>query len=317
MKKIPFLILEVCIVFSLISIIVYFGINKYNNLFNDLPKYEVKFNDIDGLDIGSPVRLAGVRIGHVVKQELKDNGVIITFKVINKNVAIPKNSTAGIEFFGLGGTKSLEIQPPQEDGAPDSPLLKPVNPLRFNSLMEMVNTLAEVTLDFSRSLFYFLDENAQDFGTIIKNAPFYLQQKSYELEKTGETIEEKSEQTIERTKEIKELVKETSDNLENVRKTLSNLATEEEIKNGIDQLKVTTENLADMIENGDAKKKIGTINDKIIVFNKKARELNKKIGKIKNREVGYLREFSDSLKKTADKMQKLIDSLEKRSNSSK
>ncbi len=312
MKKIPFLLLETLIIIFLLSILVYFGINKYNSLFNDFPKYTVKFNDINGLEIGSPVRLAGVRIGHVVKQQLKGNKVSVTFKVVNKEAKIPKGAIAGIESSGLGGSKSLEIYPPTSK-VQEGPLLQPVEPLRIDSLKEIINILSEASLDFSRTIYSFLNENAENAGAKLKNALKYLRQKSFRLQNSQQKIEESGKTAAEKTKIIKELVKETSDNIDTVRKNMSNLATSEEVKSGIHQLKETTENLADFVENGKAQQKLEELNVKVKNFNKKAKQLNEKVSKIKDRELDYIIEFNNSVKKIAEKMQKLVDSYEEKS----
>lgn len=311
MKKIPLLLLEFLAVICLITILIYFGVNKYNELFNNFPKYTVRFKDIDGLCIGAPVRLAGVHVGHVVRQELEDNKVLITFKVVNKKAKIPKGSTAGIESTGLAGSKSLEIKPPESEN-PGGAILQPVGPLRIDSIKEIISILSEATLDFSESVFSFLDKNAQDAGSNLKKTTEYIQKKTRELELSGERIENAGKNAIRKTKKVKEMVKETSDNIENIKKTMENIDPNEKMADSIDTIKTSTEKLTEFIEKGEARQKIQAMDGKLRKFNEKTAKLNEKINKIKNKELGYLNEFNESLKSTAEKMQKWIDSFEKK-----
>ena len=73
--------------------------------------YYMFFDDADGLIKGSPVRLMGINIGYVRDVKIFDNKVFISFLVTKENVNIPKHATASVEFYGLGGSTSLEINP--------------------------------------------------------------------------------------------------------------------------------------------------------------------------------------------------------------
>lgn len=73
--------------------------------------YYIFFNDVDGLVKGSPVRLMGINIGYVKDIKIFDNKVFVSILVTKDNVKIPKSATATIEFYGLGGSTSLELNP--------------------------------------------------------------------------------------------------------------------------------------------------------------------------------------------------------------
>lgn len=308
MKKISSFLFEFLTVIAFITILIYFGLNLYNSLFNDFSKYTVNFNDIDGLGIGSPVRLAGVRIGHVVRQELKDDKILVTFKIINKKTKIPKGTTAGIEFFGLGGSKSLELQPPSPDNKGEAEI-KAVDPLRIDSLKEIINILSESTLDFSKAVFSFLNKNAQDAEKNLKNTSDLIKEKSRILQKTMPKVKKTGSDAAEKAAAIKNMLIETNNNIDNVKNTMGEIATKEEIKKGLNSLKDSTQNLIDFVETNEAKEKINELDLNVKNFNIKAKQLNEKISKIKDREVGYIKEFNQSLKTTVDKMHKLMDSI--------
>ena len=73
--------------------------------------YYIFFNDVDGLVKGSPVRLMGINIGYVKDIKIFDNKVFVSILVTKEDVRIPKSATATIEFYGLGGSTSLELNP--------------------------------------------------------------------------------------------------------------------------------------------------------------------------------------------------------------
>ena len=73
--------------------------------------YYIFFNDAGGLVKGSPVHLMGINIGYIKDVKIFDNKVFISILVTKKNVSIPKSATATIEFYGLGGSAFLELNP--------------------------------------------------------------------------------------------------------------------------------------------------------------------------------------------------------------
>ncbi len=71
-----------------------------------------EFENIEGINIGSDIRLAGIKIGSVVKQELDPQ----TFQAkivmsIDKTVSLPDDSTAKVTAEGLLGGKYISIEP--------------------------------------------------------------------------------------------------------------------------------------------------------------------------------------------------------------
>ena len=74
------------------------------------------FNRIDGIKIGSDVRLSGIKIGSVSSQKL-DN---ITYEArvsmaINSNISIPDDSSAKITTDGVLGSNYISIEPGGND----------------------------------------------------------------------------------------------------------------------------------------------------------------------------------------------------------
>lgn len=77
---------------------------------------EVRFRFASGIDIGAPVRLAGVEVGEVKKIEIFYNEEIKKTQValsvwLEKSTKVPQDSEAHINTLGLLGEKYLEILP--------------------------------------------------------------------------------------------------------------------------------------------------------------------------------------------------------------
>ena len=90
-----------------IFLIFYILLNSYKPQTNH---FKAHFNYVEGLDIGSDVKLAGIPIGKVTNLEI-DNDLIAVTGFIDNNYAIPKDSIASIRSEGLFGKKSLLINP--------------------------------------------------------------------------------------------------------------------------------------------------------------------------------------------------------------
>ena len=71
-----------------------------------------KFNAIDGLTVGSDVRIAGVKVGTVVGERI-DQGeyrAVVTMK-INKNVKLPDDTAVHVSSAGILGGKYIKLEP--------------------------------------------------------------------------------------------------------------------------------------------------------------------------------------------------------------
>lgn len=118
--------------------------------------YYMFFQDVDGLSKGSPVRMMGYQIGYVKDVKVFKDNIFVSFLVTERNVFIPTGSTARVEFYGLGGSKSLEIEPPSE-AQKNGEIIITKNPYRIanyyewgeqiNSTLEVIMTNASMQLD--------------------------------------------------------------------------------------------------------------------------------------------------------------------------
>ena len=96
---------------------------------NDENDYQIFLPDVDGLIVGSPVRMMGVEVGYVVKIKPVKDEVYVKFVLTNPEVYIPQGSSVTVEFSGMAGSKSLELYVPQKGDFIDekTPIIE-VNP---------------------------------------------------------------------------------------------------------------------------------------------------------------------------------------------
>ena len=71
-----------------------------------------KFNRVDGVNIGTDVRLSGIKVGTVSKLNLdsKTYNAVVTIALAN-NVKLPDDSSVRITSEGLLGSQYLSIEP--------------------------------------------------------------------------------------------------------------------------------------------------------------------------------------------------------------
>lgn len=73
---------------------------------------QAEFGNIDGLTAGSPVRMAGIDVGHVGSVSLGDHHrANVTLTIFDSNLAIPSDTAAVIETDGIFGEKYIELHP--------------------------------------------------------------------------------------------------------------------------------------------------------------------------------------------------------------
>jgi len=111
MQKRNLWIFEIIIWLLVIALSFFFFVYRTEIKTNEKNTYYAFFDDVEGLVKGSPVRLMGINIGYVQIVKIFDNKVFISFTVTKEGAEIPKCAVATIEFYGLGGSTSLELNP--------------------------------------------------------------------------------------------------------------------------------------------------------------------------------------------------------------
>ena len=75
-----------------------------------------KFNNVDGIEVGSDIKISGVKVGVVTEKSLdyETYRAILKFS-IDKAVKIPLDSNAAVVSSGLLGGKYIDIRPGSEE----------------------------------------------------------------------------------------------------------------------------------------------------------------------------------------------------------
>ena len=111
-----------------------------------------RFNNIQELKIGDPVKMAGVPVGRVEKVALAENKVEVTLH-LNKGTPVHTDSKATVKFSGLGGANYVSI----DFGSPDAPnmdqnqLLATVDQPDLNALMAKLDDAASGVENLTKS----------------------------------------------------------------------------------------------------------------------------------------------------------------------
>lgn len=137
----------VIIGFILLALIVFFVSGVY--LFRPGYYVTVRYNYVDILDKGAPVRMAGVRVGEVNRVSLtydeKEKRTIVMVKLfIEKWVEIRENYSFEIRGTHVLSEPHIEITPQTGDQAvlQDGALIQGVNPIPVEALLDRAHAIA-------------------------------------------------------------------------------------------------------------------------------------------------------------------------------
>ena len=89
----------------------------------------------------------GINIGYVRDVKIFDNKVFVSFLVTKDNVSIPKRATATIEFYGLGGSTSLELDPSTADESSNEEILLKGKSYRVQDFWDGQELVSNVMID--------------------------------------------------------------------------------------------------------------------------------------------------------------------------
>lgn len=165
-----------------LALLVVFVIGKERNLFDKQNVYTGAFENVDGLQFDSPVRLGGVNVGRVTSikfgSDLGDKRIIVTMEVVKKyEERIRKDSVARITNRGVLGDKAVDIsigsmdQPLMEDGAE----LQTGSSGDISSILKATGEIIDNTVGITRDLrtgvaAYTNPEIRKDVADLVKSA---------------------------------------------------------------------------------------------------------------------------------------------------
>ncbi len=308
MKKFAFLLLEILIGILLLSILFFPGIYKFREYVNSYPCYTVRFKDVDGLNVGSPVRLMGIQIGHVIKLELLESEIYVTFRITKKNTPIADGSIASVQFTGLAGSKSLEIKAPGKFSTKNKKVIYSIEPVRISSVMQVQTTISENVLEFCRGILgFFSKERIETTKVNVKNTSEYMQETNQSINSTLNMIKSSSSDIVKDTKEIKQFVDGQNKNLTKAYESFKSVSKDKNLKDNIEKIQTTVEELSSSTDINEVNKKVSALTNNINNIDSKVKDFNKGINKVKGHEVQYINRINNSLKNTSDSLQGFID----------
>lgn len=126
-----------------ILIITAFSTFNYINKVKTDNNYNIYLPDVDGLIVGSPVRMMGIEVGHITKIKPTNGEVFVKFIIPDKSIIIPQGTVATVEFSGMAGSKSLELYLPDKQTFinKDVPILAVNPPKRLHDAMGLLNEM--------------------------------------------------------------------------------------------------------------------------------------------------------------------------------
>ena len=124
----------------LCSVLLCIRVHNYRQA-KSVKQYQIFLSDMDGLIVGSPVKYMGVHIGYVSYAKPIDNNVYVKFVLDDKNMKLPKGVIANVEFYGLGGSKSLELYPPNGNSLKTEKLIYIKDTFRLNDSVTLLDNM--------------------------------------------------------------------------------------------------------------------------------------------------------------------------------
>ncbi len=94
----------------------FFSFSKSNISTSETYQLSAKFDNIDGVSNGSDIKISGVKIGTVVSEIIDPETYRAILKLsVNKDIKLPKDSSAKVLSSGLFGGKYIGIEVGAED----------------------------------------------------------------------------------------------------------------------------------------------------------------------------------------------------------
>ena len=153
-----------------ILLFIFGGVKIYqHNKAKELRTYQIFMSDVDGMIVGSPVKLMGVQVGYVQKIKIVNNTVYVKFVITDKNVHIPQGAIATVEFNGLGGSKSLEIYPPTEESIASKQIILVSKPKRLHDSITLLNEMFDKIDSMASRGSYFANQFVSSSGKFSVN----------------------------------------------------------------------------------------------------------------------------------------------------
>ena len=212
MKK-PILV-EIIIWTVVLCAVFLIAIFSYSKMFIEPNIYNIEFKDIDGITKGSPVRFMGINIGYVRSLKSKDKHINVQILVTKKDMKIPNGTVAKVEFFGLGGSKSIELMPP--DGTCDVGILTS-DTIRLIDVVDEAKGMVEIVEIIEQYVKGLSKENMQKFlEAVIDARDDKIQSVGKEIDKIENEVHKKAQIVKQKQGEISQKINKLNKNVEKI-----------------------------------------------------------------------------------------------------
>lgn len=181
-----FMLFFILIFFIIVSAFIY---KKHTNSYE---YHRIFLQDVDGLIVGSPVRIMGIQVGYVKKVKIIGDEVYVKFVITDKSVKLPRGTTATVEFSGMAGSKSLELYPPQAPvDKQHTPELIVESPKRLHDSMALLNVMYTKITNITDTVTSFSKKMLTAEKDMKNNKEKYLQKEDIEkfVQKTNKYVE--------------------------------------------------------------------------------------------------------------------------------
>jgi len=140
------------------------------------------FRDVQGLDSGADVRLAGIKAGRVDGMQIEQGHVRVTL-LINGGLVVKKDSLARLDFRALSGERfvSLTLGTPTAKPAEPGDTLEGETPASFSDVVDQLSGVAQNVNELVTSL----NANSQ---RLLTNLADLIEQNRSELDQITENV---------------------------------------------------------------------------------------------------------------------------------
>ena len=206
------IVIEILIWISILLTAIGVGIYAYIKTFVEPNVHIIQFKDIDGITKGSPVRFMGINIGYVRALKSKDKHVNVQILITKKGMEIPNGTLARVEFYGLGGSKSIELMPP--DSSCEVGILTG-NTIRLNDVAHEAISLVGIIEMVEKYVKNINEKSVQKFLTEIKSLnDEKIKNVGNEFDNIEGGISEKFETIKTKQRETTQKIKDVNNNVE-------------------------------------------------------------------------------------------------------
>ena len=156
----------------------------------------------------------GINVGYVRSLKSKDKHINVQILVTKENMKIPNGTVARVEFYGLGGSKSIELMPP--DGSCDVGILTG-DTIRLNDVAHEAIGLVEIIEMIERYVKNINENSVQKFLGEIKNL------NDDKIKNIGSEFSNIETNVGEKFKTVKNKQKEVTEKIQGMNETLNQL----------------------------------------------------------------------------------------------